>query len=169
MCSPRVMQKVADDMQKLGLLGLIGAAALIVPGMVSGSSTQQASGVKVDLSKGFKVHDLTQTLSAESPLYPGYSPMETKALYSREKNGYYVNRISYDEHSGTHVDAPAHFSDGATVDKIPVGQLVAPLAVIDISERTSKNEDAQVMPDDILAWEKQHGKLPAGAFVAMYC
>lgn len=160
MCTPNVMRKVAENINKLSMLGLLGATTMTVP--------HTSSNTKLNLRSGFKVHDLTHTLSAESPLYPGYMPMETQERFTRENNGYFVNRICYDEHSGTHVDAPAHFADGVFVDQIPVEQLVAPLAVIDISERTLSDEDAQVMPDDILAWERQHGRLPNGAFVAMY-
>jgi kynurenine formamidase len=52
-------------------------------------------------------------------------------------------------------------------NELPVAQFFAPLAVIDISARAASDPDAQVMPDDILAWESDHGALPAGAFVAM--
>ena len=54
------------------------------------------------------------------------------------------------EHTGTHMDAPLHFSpDGMSVDLIPVSDLVVPLAVIDIKSRASDNPDAAVTPDDI--------------------
>jgi hypothetical protein len=39
--------------------------------------------------------------------------------------------------------------------------------VIEISARAASDADAQVVPDVIIAWEDQHGALPAGAFVAM--
>jgi len=66
------------------------------------------------------------------------------------------------------MDAPAHFvADGDTADQLPINMLVAPLAVIDISDRAASDPDAQLTPDDILAWENQYGPLPEGAFVAM--
>ncbi|MEA2598645.1 MAG: hypothetical protein QOF01_5114 [Thermomicrobiales bacterium] len=67
------------------------------------------------------------------------------------------------------MDAPAHFAeDGASAERLPVARLVAALAVVDISGRAASDPDAQLMPDDILAWERQHGPLPAGALVAMH-
>jgi kynurenine formamidase len=67
------------------------------------------------------------------------------------------------------MDAPAHFVSGATTaDKLPAGKFIAPLAVISIADRASRDADALVSVDDVLTWEKQHGRLPAGAFVAMY-
>jgi kynurenine formamidase len=67
------------------------------------------------------------------------------------------------------MDAPAHFAEGGdTAELIPVERLIAPLAVVDISARAVEDPDAQLMPDDILAWETANGPLPAGALVAMY-
>jgi kynurenine formamidase len=66
------------------------------------------------------------------------------------------------------MDAPIHFvAGGSTVDRLPVGQLLAPLAVISIRARVDRNPDTGVMVEDLLAWEAQHGRLPAGALVAM--
>jgi kynurenine formamidase len=45
--------------------------------------------------------------------------------------------------------------------------LVAPLAVLSIKARADKNADATVRVDDVIAWEKTHGRIPSGAFVAM--
>ncbi len=73
-----------------------------------------------------------------------------------------------EEHVGTHVDAPAHFiQDGDDVGAIPPGRLVAPLAVVDISQRAMGDDDATVTIDDLLSWEDEHGELVAGSFVAM--
>jgi len=67
------------------------------------------------------------------------------------------------------MDAPVHFVDKAqTADRIPPDTLIAPLAVISIAAKAAKNADATLDVDDILAWEKQHGRLPRGAFVAMH-
>jgi kynurenine formamidase len=72
------------------------------------------------------------------------------------------------EHCGTHMDAPFHFSaNGATMEAVDPGTLVAPLAVLDVREKAAKDPDYLVSPDDIMAWEKAHGRLPDGACVAM--
>ena len=98
----------------------------------------------------------------------GGEAIEINLLLTVEANGYYKNQLVLDEHTGTHMDAPAHFdADGLSADRLPVERFVAPLAVIDISARAATDPDAQLMPDDVLAWEGQHGPLPAGAFVAM--
>jgi len=72
------------------------------------------------------------------------------------------------EHAGTHLDAPIHFSaDGAAADAIAADALVVPLAVVDVSGNARTNPDYLLSRDDVLAWEKAHGRLPAGCCVAM--
>ena len=67
------------------------------------------------------------------------------------------------------MDAPIHFVAAAsTADKIPVDRLFAPLAVVSIEARAAKSADTLLTVDDLLAWEKAHGRLPRGAFVAMH-
>ncbi len=45
-----------------------------------------------------------------------------------------LNRWTIVEHSGTHMDAPIHFSaDGMTADLIPISDLIVPVAVINIA------------------------------------
>jgi kynurenine formamidase len=77
--------------------------------------------------------------------------------------------LTFDEHTGTHVDAPSHFVAGAvSADRLPVDRLIAPLAVISLVDRASREPDTLVSVDDLLDWEKRHGRLPAGALVAMH-
>lgn len=45
--------------------------------------------------------------------------------------------------------------------------LIVPVAVIDVTERAARDPDAVLEPDDILAWERRNGRLPAGAAVFM--
>ena len=76
--------------------------------------------------------------------------------------------MTLNEHAGTHIDAPFHFAkNGATVDEIPVGQLVCPLVVIDIKRRASRNPDTAVTPDDLKAWRARYGDFPPGCCVAL--
>ena len=63
---------------------------------------------------------------------------------------------------------PAHFHQGmATIDKIPLNQMLLPLVVIDVHRQVAKNPDYVLTMADVKAWEKRHGPVPSGAFVAM--
>ena len=75
--------------------------------------------------------------------------------------GYYyaANRFATAEHGGTHLDAPRHFSaTGQTSDAIPVDRLVGDAVVIDVTQQCEADPAYEVSPDDLLAWEKAHGR-----------
>ncbi|RVN81150.1 cyclase family protein, partial [Sinorhizobium meliloti] len=70
--------------------------------------------------------------------------------------------------TGTHVDAPLHFSaDGLSVAELPLDKLIVPLCVVDIREKAAADPDAQLTPDDIKAWIAANGDIPENACVAM--
>lgn len=112
--------------------------------------------------------DLSHTLSDNFATFSGQSQFSMETIATVEKNGYFVNRWNLIEHTGTHIDAPIHFSpDGKSVDEIPVDDLVVPLAIIDIREKAHANPNAQLTVEDINAWEATHGPLEPGSCVAM--
>lgn len=118
--------------------------------------------------------DLTHTLTPDFPYNKvaadgDYYPFRTLPLTTIKKDGSAANAWIIHEHIGTQIDAPSHFTEnGKTLDQMPVQDFLAPLAVIDISERAKRNADVEVTVDDIKNWEKQHGRLPKGAAVFMY-
>jgi kynurenine formamidase len=113
------------------------------------------------LIAGARVIDMTYPLTTDFPLFPVYDPVRVAAKFSCAKDGFFVNSWAFDEHSGTHVDAPAHFGEGqATVDRIAPEELIVPVVILDISGRVEHDHDGTVMPDDVLGWERRHGPLP---------
>jgi kynurenine formamidase len=175
MCSPHIMEKVRGELSRRRMLGALGAA--VAAGVASRLSvsaqeaTPMAAGpgtLNLTLGSYTQVQDLTHTITPETPVFPGYPQPEFETVRNFEEHGFYAQMLTYVEHTGTHMDAPAHFVEGlAFANELPVAQFIAPLAVIDISERAASDPDAELMPDDVLAWETEHGALPAGAFVAM--
>ncbi len=114
-----------------------------------------------DALRSARVLDLTHTLTPDFPLFPVYDPVRVAEKFSCAADGFFVRSWSFDEHCGTHVDAPAHFSaDAATVDQLEPAELVLGVAVVDLRERVTGDHDATLEPDDILAWERRHGALP---------
>jgi kynurenine formamidase len=107
-----------------------------------------------------RVIDLSHTLTPEFPLFPVYDPVRVADKFRVADDGFYVRSWAFDEHSGTHVDAPAHFGGDATVERIAADDLVLEAAVLDVRERVASDDDALVGPDDVLAWEAKHGPLP---------
>lgn len=114
-----------------------------------------------ELLTGARVIDMSYPLTPEFPLFPAYDPVRVADKFTCKNDGFFVKSWAFDEHSGTHVDAPAHFGDGAaTVDRIAPEELILPVAVIDIRGRVEHDDDATVVADDVLAWERRHGPLP---------
>ena len=167
MCAPNVIQSVREEISRRGFLttlgGAVAAAAISTPAIA-----QQQKPVR--LAKGFRdVHDLTHTFTPKTPVFPAFKPIQIKPKFSIAKDGFFANEITFDEHTGTHMDGPAHFvANATTADKLPVEKFFAPLAVVSIADRAAKNADTLLTVDDVLSWEKRHGRLPAGAFVAMH-
>jgi kynurenine formamidase len=167
MCAPSVIHAVRDEISRRGFLTALGGA--VAAAAVAAPVRAQAP-KPVRLAKGFRdVHDLTHPFTPKTPVFPAFKPIQIKPKFSIAKDGFFANEITFDEHTGTHMDAPSHFVQGATTaDKLPADKFIAPLVVLNIESRAAKDADAVVTVDDVLAWEKQNGRIPAGAFVAMY-
>lgn len=115
------------------------------------------------------VVDMTHVYDGDFPTYFGAPGIEINQAFNFKDNGFNLFNLAINEHTGTHIDAPLHFSaDGQSVDEIPVANLVCPLAVIDIAAKAAENADAQVTPDDLKAWISANGEIPDGACVAMH-
>jgi kynurenine formamidase len=123
--------------------------------------------VQRDLSRRH-IHDLTHTITSNIPVFPILKPMQIVEKFTIARDGFYSNELTLNEHTGTHMDAPIHFvPNGDSVDRIAVDRLFAPLAIVSIKARADKDADTTVQIDDLVAWEKRHGRLPARAFVAI--
>lgn len=115
------------------------------------------------------VEDLTHAYDADFPTYFGAPGISMEQNFNYATHGFNLMTLTINEHTGTHIDAPLHFSaDGASVDAIPVEDLIAPLCKIDIAARAAENADTQVTPDDLKAWIAANGEIPDGACVALY-
>ena len=115
-----------------------------------------------------KVTDLTHELYEEFPTFFGQQQFWREQKFNYKDHKFNLFELRVNEHTGTHLDAPLHFSeDGTSVAEIPVSDLVVPLAVIDIREKADASPDAQLTPDDIKAWIAANGDLPEKACVAL--
>jgi len=125
----------------------------------------------IDLSAATIV-DLTYPFD-KSTLYWPNSPsgFELKELsYGKNPAGYFYSSYAFcaPEHGGTHVDAPIHFAAGGrTVDQIPVRQLMARAAVIDVSAKTKDNPDYRMVVGDVADWEARNGQIEPGMIVLL--
>ena len=131
-------------------------------------------------SGAVKVVDLTQPLGPDTPvigLPPMFAPspgvtMNVISRYDDNGPAWYWNTMTLGEHTGTHFDAPVHWVTGKDFpnnrcDTIEPRRFIGPACVIDATADVAKNEDFILMPEHVVAWEKQHGKIPKGAWVLL--
>ncbi len=116
-----------------------------------------------------KVTDLTHAFDEQTIYWPNAQPFRwEKEAWGQSAGGYWYTaaRYSASEHGGTHLDSPIHFGEGkATIDQIPLSKLIGPAVVIDIATACASSPDYRMGTEDIVAWEREHGKIPAASIV----
>lgn len=118
------------------------------------------------MSVTLRVIDLTRTLDDATVLWPGTPPLAVESSESIEQDGSFTRRVTLDEHSGTHFDAPSHFATGAAhVADVPADRLVRPLHVIDFRRQSLADPDAELTLADVEEHEAVHGQVAAGSVV----
>jgi len=120
--------------------------------------------------------DLTHTFSPTTPVWEGFGPatfspaMEpaTGRPFTIEKDGFHSFQYTMVGQYGTHIDPPAHFdAQGRTLDELSVKEMVLPLVVFDITPKLRDEPSHTLTIEDILAWEKVNGRVPAGCLAAL--
>jgi kynurenine formamidase len=166
MCVPGCSETLAANWSRRGFFKGVVAAAMAAGATRIVTATGPARAAEMKFSS---VHDLTHTLYPDFPTYFGKPGLQIENVYNFAKDGFNLNIWHLNEHTGTHMDAPLHFSaDKEPADAVAVEKLVVPLAIVNIASRAEGNADAEVTPDDIKAWEGKNGALPDGCCVAMY-
>lgn len=164
MCHHCVIENVKSNMLSrrsffAGGIAAAGVAAIAATAAPTPLFAQAAPG---------KVEDLTHELHETFPTYFGGRPLFIEQKFNFKENTFNLNEWRISEHTGTHIDAPLHFTaDGKSVAELAVEDLIAPLVVVDIRAKAAESADAQVTPDDLKAWTAANGDLPEGAVVAM--
>ncbi len=92
-----------------------------------------------------RIHDITVTIDAVTPIYRGDPGVELNSFKSiAAGSSANVSQISLGVHTATHVDAPNHFIDGAKrVHELDPRKLIGPCRVVEV-------------PSDVLAIEPEY-------------
>ena len=151
--------------------GILAPAAAAVALAITGAARRAITGVPVNLSAA-RIADLSHPFDEKTIYWPN---APSGFVLHRESFGktpagffYASNDFCAPEHGGTHLDAPIHFSEGKwSVDQISVRQLVGPGVVIDVAPQAAADRDYRLTLDDVRAWEKKHGPVPAAAIVIL--
>jgi kynurenine formamidase len=166
MCLPGTVEAVREQQPTITRRTVLaggGAAALaaLMPGEALAHRRRHGH------RRGGKIVDLTHEFKAGFPVYTGNAPAR-RTLTTVPANGFYKQEWTFDEHSGTHMDAPGHFvAGGRLTPQLEASELILPLVVIDIARRAKADPDTVVDADDLRRHERRHGRIPDGALVAM--
>ena len=94
-----------------------------------------------------KIYDVSVPLSGATPTYPGDPGIRIEDWLAFAKGDHAnVSSIHFGLHSGTHVDAPAHFIEGGSkVDYLPLESLIGEADVVEVPD------DVRVISSDFVA------------------
>jgi hypothetical protein len=120
--------------------------------------------------------DLTHSFDTTTPVWSGFGQArmtpaadpKTKKPYTIKDDGFRTTIYEMAGQYGTHVDPPAHFDEkGITMDEIPLKQMILPLIVLDDTPYLASDPNHAFSLVDLKSWEKKHGRVPRGPFVAL--
>jgi kynurenine formamidase len=169
MCLPGTVEKVreqtrSEDGPRLDrravLLGGVGAA-------VAATFPARATAGRSHRREKKHLEDLTHVFTDGFPVFT-FDPPASEVLITIPTGGFYAQKWTFGEHSGTHMDAPGHFVEGGRLSPdITLQELIVPIVVIDISSRAAGDPDTAVTVDDLRRFERRRGRIPDGALVCM--
>lgn len=161
-------------MKRRAIAMVVGAATASLLAGCGAARPEPTLSEVYDLLQTKEMVDLTHSFAPGIPHWPGFPDSTRQTLYWYTEgvgslgSGFFAELYCHVGQWGTHVDPPAHFVQGLrTLDQIPPREMIMPLVVLDIHEAAAKDPDATVTMEDVSAWEKRHGPVPKGAFVAL--
>lgn len=161
---------------------LLMAGVLASAGAAFAEDTPKLWSLYNTVLKGCKYVDLTHAFNPTIAVWPGFGHAAFKPAQAGADIPNYVQKgqeYTYAKHGfiatayelptdqyGTQLDPPGHWDEyGATISDLPATFAIRPLVVIDTHAKVEKDPGYHCTVDDIRAWEKKHGRIPAGAVV----
>ncbi|HTJ01294.1 MAG TPA: cyclase family protein, partial [Methylovirgula sp.] len=163
---------------QLRVLARLLAAILLMSGPCAAlaDSARSSLAAAYQILAGKRFVDLTHAFSPTTPVWQGFGQArmtpaadpKTHRPYTIAKDGFRATYYQMVGQYGTHVDPPAHFAEqGATMDRIPLHQMILPLVVFDITPLLKDDPNHAFSIADLKAWEVKYGRVPKGAFAAL--
>ena len=115
--------------------------------------------------------DLSHELSDKTLNWPGQKNFKPSDTYEENLPGNASVRtrdFQATEHTGTHIDAPVHFSKGhIDISQVKLSQLIGPAIQVDVHNKVKSNPDYQIDIPDFLEWEKKYGLIPPNSIIML--
>ena len=88
-----------------------------------------------------KYVDLSWDLTKDTPIYPGDPEPNIEVATTIENEGYNLSGVYVGTQTGSHVDAPYHFSnDGDTIEKMELDYFFGEAVVVRVTDKKAKEE-----------------------------
>ena len=102
------------------------------------------------------IYDVTVPIRSGMPIYEGDPRVKIEAASSLASgDSANVSFLHLGAHTGTHVDAPAHFIEGAAkIDSLPLDSLIGPARVISVPEDRTEIDSAFLASCDLESVER---------------
>ena len=111
---------------------------------------------------------LSHVLGPGTPGYPGDPPVELATAATADRDGFYLQRLTCGEQSGTHWAAAAHFAPGEpAADQLEAACFFRPAVVIDARGPAAADRDYELGAAELRRFEDQHGRIPRRAAVLL--
>ncbi|HTF71974.1 MAG TPA: cyclase family protein [Edaphobacter sp.] len=142
------------------------------------------------LLQGAKIVDLSVITGPDMPCSPPEGQRMAQYLFNTytDPRGVFLEYVQlHDDHTGTHIDAPSHFTPSlesglphatefgtVTIEQLDLKQLVGPAVVVDVrplveaspkGTKTHLAESPWITRPYLEDWEQQNGKFSAGEIV----
>src|SRR5688572_6154198 len=167
MCSPGTAQIVRDQLEAEGTPRVSRRSVLAGAAGAALAASFPASALANGRGRKRRFCDLTHTFREGFPVFVTGEEPERETIANYATDGFYAQKWTFGEHSGTHMDVPGHFIPGGRLSPdITVPELIVPVVVVDIRKKARQDPNAMVEVDDIRRFERKHGKIPRGALVA---
>lgn len=172
-----------DRRRLLTLTSAALAGAFALPTVTHAQRKTAASGLWGVWDSAFaraRFVSLSHVLSPDTPVWAGF-PTTTRfqqgtgrlddkspyAAFTYDKTGVETTAYAFaTDQFGTQLDPPAHWHQCfPAIDELPATLALRKLAVISIADKVQADPNYHLTVDDVRAWERTHGMVPAGSVV----
>lgn len=125
-----------------------------------------------------EIVDLSNPIEDGMPVWPTFPEVALTDTAWAARDGFTMERVEMNTHTGTHIDAPLHFiPDGKTLDEFSIEKFMGEGVAVDITPKAPEEPITQgdiepfedeIRADDVLmlhsGWDEFYGKTPEYAF-----
>ncbi len=109
--------------------------------------------------------DISWLITNEITEYKNKKTVQITQVSKYNPNGVREKLLTFNSHTGTHIDAPAHFTEnGKTLDKLPLDKFYGPCKILNLTHITEKItaqdlENVDIQENDIILLKTKNSNL----------